>query len=240
MEEAVDAWACSHPGESLRALLLGVTPAIAGMRWPEDSLLIAVDHSIKMAKNVWPGNIPGKRLVLCGDWLALPLRSASCGVVIGDGINCMSYPDGFRGLAESVRRGLRDDGIFVLRTFVRPNQQEDPEIVFADRFRCASFHHFKLRLMMAMQSDVEQGIAVNQVYRFWMNHDVDRDDLSRRTGWARRDIETIELHNGPNTVHTFPTLQELRSVLAGSFGEICTSVPPYLGGELCPTLVLRP
>jgi hypothetical protein len=61
MEEAVGNWACSHPGERLHALLLGVTPGIAGMRWPEGSLLTAIDRSMKMAKIIWPGNIPGKR-----------------------------------------------------------------------------------------------------------------------------------------------------------------------------------
>jgi hypothetical protein len=64
--------------------------------------------------------------------------------------------------------------------------------------------------------------------------------LSLRTGWERREIETIELHNGPNTIHTFPTIDELRSVLEEYFGEIRKCVPTYPGGNLCPTLVLRP
>src|ERR1700691_4807012 len=58
MEGAVEGWAYSHPGENLRALLLGVTPGIAGMQWPEGSLLVAIDRSIGMVRDVWPGNIP--------------------------------------------------------------------------------------------------------------------------------------------------------------------------------------
>jgi hypothetical protein len=239
MEGAVEGWACSHPGENLRALLLGVTPGIARMQWPEGSLLVAIDHSIGAASNVWPGNIPGRRWVVCGDWLALPIGAPSS-VVIGDGIlNCLSYGD-FRRLAASVRDTLSDEGIFVLRTFVQADQREDPEVVFLDRFECSTFHHFKLRLMMAMQRGVEQGIPVNEVYRFWCNHNVDREALSLRTGWARSDIDTIDLQNGQSTVFTFPTLHDLRSLLAEYFGEIATLVPSYPGGDRCPTMVLRP
>jgi SAM-dependent methyltransferase len=240
MEEAVERWACSHRGKKLHALLLGVTPKIVGMRWPEGSQITGLDHSIEMAEHVWPGNDPEKRWVVCGDWLALPLRQSCCDVVIGDGINCLRYPHGFHKLAASVRHGLSDDGIFLLRTFVQPKVQEDPEAVFADRLQCSSFHHFKLRLMMAMQHSVEQGIAVNEVYRFWIDHNVDRDALSLRTGWGRRGIDSIELHNGPNTVHTFPTLQQVRSVFTEFFAEIGTSIPSYPGGDRCPTFLLKP
>lgn len=44
IENAVDTWAVRHPGEKLRALLLGVTPAIVSMRWPEKSFLLAVER----------------------------------------------------------------------------------------------------------------------------------------------------------------------------------------------------
>ncbi len=240
MEGAVEGWACSHPGVNLRALLLGVTPGIARMQWPEDSLLVAIDRSIGMAEGVWPGNIPRKRWVVCGDWLALPIGAPS-GVVIGDGIlSCLSYPNDFCSLAASVRDSLTNDGIFVLRTFVQADQREDPEVVFLDRFECPNFHYFKLRLIMAMQRGVEQGIPLNEVYRFWTDHNVDREALSLRTGWNRSDIDTLHTQNGQNTVFTFPTLHELRSLLGEYFSEIATFVPSYPGGDRCPTMVLRP
>ena len=100
MEETVATWAARHSQVELRALLLGVTPEIADMRWPAASSLTAVDGSAAMARAVWPGNIPRKRRVVCGNWLALPLRESCCSVVIGDGsMNCLPYPDGYRQLA---------------------------------------------------------------------------------------------------------------------------------------------
>jgi hypothetical protein len=113
-------------------MLLGVTPEIAGMDWPERSSLIAVDSSLPMAQAVWPGNLP-QRWVVCGNWLALPQREPSCHVVIADGsFNCLPYPDGFRALAKTVSRVLCSDGILVLRCYIRSRERETPEGVCAD------------------------------------------------------------------------------------------------------------
>jgi hypothetical protein len=242
-EETAAAWKASHPDQRLRALLLGVTPDIGNMRWPEASSLLAVDASMGMARAVWPGNIPQKRWAVCGDWLALPVRDSSCDVVMGDGSGtCVRYPDGFRALAASISRVLSAEGLLMLRCFVQPDARECPEDVFRDLFRTAipSFHHFKFRLLMALQPCSQQGIAVNDLYRFWRDRKVDRDVLASRQGWEKQAIETIELHNGPNTVHTFPTLNEVRSVLQDFFEEVSISIPAYELGERCPTLTLRP
>jgi SAM-dependent methyltransferase len=161
--------------------------------------------------------------------------------VIGDGsVNCVRYDD-FRGVASEVRRLLRDDGVFVLRCYVQPAVQERPEDVFADMFCAAipSFHHFKFRLLMAMQQSAREGIPVNDVYQFWASRNVDLELLISRTGWERSAIEMMELYRGQYTVHTFPTLPEWRSVLHEFFDEVCLSTPSYNLGECCPTLVLR-
>lgn len=242
MEEAAANWSAAHPGESLRALLLGVTPEIAKMCWPQASSLMAVDSSMAMAHAVWPGNVPARRWAVCGNWLALPRRESSCEIVVGDGsINCLQYPDGFRALAENIRCVLRDDGILVLRCYVQPASKELPEQVFSDML-CAnipSFHQFKFRLLMAMQPSTEQGIAVNEVYERWANSNIDQERLMAETGWEKRAIQTIEFYRAKETVHTFPTLTELRTVLLEFFDETSFSIPAYPLGERCPSLVLR-
>jgi hypothetical protein len=242
-EEAVANWTAGHPHDCLRALLLGVTPELARMRWPQASSLIAVDNSVAMAQSVWPGNVAKKRWAVCGDWLALPRPESSCHVVVGDGsINCLRYPDGFRALAKSVREVLSDNGILALRCYVQPATQEHPDEVFADIFRATipSFHHFKFRLLMAMQCCSEQGIAVNDVYRKWTSCQFDQDLLIARAGWERPAIRTIDFYRDKETVHTFPTLDELRSVLLDFFDEVSCSIPSYHLGERCPLLVLKP
>ena len=238
MEQAV----ASHAKDCLQALLLGVTPAIVRMQWPERTSLLAVDNSTAMAQALWSRDVPRNRWVVCGHWLAMPRRDRSCDVVIGDGsMNCVRYPDDFRAVAAEVCRLLRDDGIFVSRCFLQPAVPERPEDVFADLFRTTipSFHHFKFRLLLAMQRSTQEGIPVKDVYRFWASRNVDLDLLISRTGWERSAIETMELYRDQGTVHTFPTLPEWRSVLLEFFDEISLSTPSYNLGECCPTLVLR-
>jgi SAM-dependent methyltransferase len=242
-EEAVANWAARYPHDWLRALLLGVTPELARMRWPERSTLLAVDNSMAMAQAVWPGNVAKKRWAVCGDWLALPRPESSCQVVVGDGsINCLRYPDGFQALAKKVREVLSDNGILALRCYAQPAVKEHPEEVFAGIFDATipSFHHFKFRLLMAMQPSTEQGIAVNDVYKKWASHKIDEDMLIARSSWERRAIRTIEYYRDKETVHTFPTLEELRSVLLDFFDEVSCSSPSYPLGERCPLLVLKP
>jgi hypothetical protein len=194
-----------------------------------------------MVRHVWPADVPGGRQAVVADWFCLPIRDGSQSAVIGDGpVICVRYPDGLRELAWSVRRVLRADGVLLLRCFVQPARPEDPGEVMEQIAACASFHHFKMRLLMALQKNSREGIAVNDVYRYWTSQNVDVADLAARTGWDRKDIDTIELHNGPNTVHTFPTLEEIQEVLAPCFRESSINVPAYSLGERCPLLVLKP
>jgi SAM-dependent methyltransferase len=242
VEKAVTNWSSSHPGEPLRALLLGVTPEIAKMCWPEASTLMAVDNSLAMAQAVWPGNIPDQRWVVCGDWFALPRPNSSCDVVIGDGsLNCVRYPDGLRALAKNIRDVLRQDGVLLLRCFVQPAMKELPEEVFSDllQARIPSVNHFKFRLLMAMQSSTQQGISVHDVYEKWVDSGIDKEWLMARTGWEKRAFQSIEMYRGQDVVHTFPTVSELRAVLLEFFDETSVSIPAYPLGERCPRFVLR-
>ena len=243
MEETVASWQATRRVERLEALLLGVTPEIAGMRWPERSSLMAMDRSLPMVDAVWVGTIPGRRAAVCGDWLAPPRRESSCHVVIGDGsINSMTFPEGLHSLGETVFRLLRDDGILVMRCFVQSISRESPEQIYADLQSGAigSFHACKLRLLMAMQNSPEEGIAVKEVYQSWVDRDLDPHALPSKAGWEKAAIDTIDFYRGASTVYTFPTLAQLRSVLGVFFREVTVSTPGYEMGEQCPTLVLAP
>lgn len=243
MQRTVAEWAAQHSPQQMRGLLLGVTPDIARMPWPRGMSLAAVDRSLGMLRTVWPGDLPGHRNAVCASWLSLPLAPASCDIVIGDGsMNCLRFPAPVRALAESVHAVLRDDGLFILRCYARPTPCERPGNVFADLLHndIATFHHFKFRLLMAMQQTSQQGVCVNDVYNVWARHEIDVPDLCGKTGWAPEAVRTIELYQGSGTVHTFPSLPEFRSVLHDLFEELSVSTHSYELSECCPTLVMRP
>ena len=52
-EERVRDFTDRRDGVPLDALLLGVTPAIATMRWPRKTSLVAVDWSANMFRHIW-------------------------------------------------------------------------------------------------------------------------------------------------------------------------------------------
>ena len=242
MECIVRDWTLSRQIAFPQVLLLGATPDIATMRWPETTSLMAVDRSFPMAKSVWPGDIPGRRAMVCGDWLALPRRGASCDVVVGDGsINCLTYPAGYRALAETVSGVLREDGLMVLRCYLQAAPRESAEQVHEQALDGAvgSFHAFKLRLLMALQRTARDGVAVGDVYR-WMIRNVDLPALPRRTGWARSAVETIQYYKDSTTVYAFPLLDEIRSELLPWFKEVSLVIPGHEMAPRCPILVFQP
>jgi SAM-dependent methyltransferase len=241
IEQTISEWIACHPGEQLSALLLGVTPALVRISWPAESFLTAVDRSHSMIQSVWPGNIDSCRGAAQGDWLALPIRDGSLDMVLGDGSPiALRYSDGFRTLCRAIRTALRTGGVGALRVFVRPSVQEDPADVIADLPSNATFHQFKLRLLMALQPSPEEGAHLDRVHRHWTACNIDRTELERETGWRREEIDTIDRYRGLDDVYTFPTLQELLALLGEFFSDTSVLVPSYPMGECCPTLVMRP
>jgi len=237
-QRAIDCWRSGYVREHLRILLCGVTPGIAGMSWPDDAEILAVDRSEAVIHALWP-RPAGRRWPLCGDWLHLPQADASCDIAAGDGsFNCMNYPQGYLALASSLHRILRTGGLLLMRCFIRPDRPEEPAQLFTDlrAGQFTSFHHFKWRLAMAMQADVGRGVLVSEVFEAWVAAGMSVEQLSRQTGWDQKVIETIQLYEGKQTPLSFPSLAELQAVLRSYFDPISIERPQYPLGERCPTV----
>jgi len=83
-----------------KVLVLGATEEITSLDWPEGTTLTAVDCSKVMIDAFWPGDVPGRRKVICADWFDMPFTKNSFHFIVGDGVfNFMSYPEGYRTLA---------------------------------------------------------------------------------------------------------------------------------------------
>lgn len=195
-----------------------------------------------MIRALWPGNVGGVRQAVCADWLRLPLTDGSVDLICGDGsANCVRYADGLRGLAREAARVLRRDGCLLLRCYTQPEMREDPARVMASLRTGgnASFHHFKLRLLMAMQESPVEGVAVKDVYRYWEQSGAEAAAVARITGWDEAEVRTIEAYRDSSTVHFFPTREEFRCVLSEDFTELSCTTSAYPLAERCPLLVLR-
>jgi SAM-dependent methyltransferase len=242
MQSALARWA--PRGGPLQAVLCGVTPEIAGMSWPPQTQLLAVDRSPPMIEVVWPGDIPGRRKAVLGNWLErLPIEPHSQDVVIGDGCFLhQAYPAGQDRFAQVIQEVLRADGLLIMRYFVQAVRREDPaEVLAALRAgNIGSFHAFKWRLAMALQEDPCAGVRIVDVWNAWQAAGIDRGELLERTGWRAEAVATIDLYQGQQGRFTYPTLEQYRRLLAPRFQELALEIPAYELGDRCPILVGRP
>lgn len=241
-QEAVDRWQRTRP-QAPRALVLGATAELASLRWPEDSEVTAMDLSAPMLRGVWltAPDAPGRRLAVEGNWLDMPFLARAFDLVFGDGsFSLVSRREGLP-LASAIRRVLRENGLLALRAYIRPEGVESPETVCEQLLggRIGSFHLFKLRLLMSLHRGSGE-VRVADAWEFFRAHCPSTESLARLLGWTLDEIQTIESYRGQGSIYWFPTLAELRAVLAPDFVEEVCWWPSYELGDRCPTLVLLP
>ena len=59
IRQAMDRHVLKRPTGPWRALLLGVTPGLATLDWPDSTKLLAADYSLATIEGVWPRDVPG-------------------------------------------------------------------------------------------------------------------------------------------------------------------------------------
>ncbi len=164
-ERALREWCAAHPGAKPRALILGVTPELYRLPWPDPALVRAADRTPAMIAHIWPG--PAAH-VIQADWRELPLPDASLDVVVCDGgLHLLDYPQGQSQLARTLARLIAPGGLFVVRLFVPPPQPEGaPEVLGALLAgRIPDLNCLKLRLGMALQRSPATGVALHAVWQ---------------------------------------------------------------------------
>jgi SAM-dependent methyltransferase len=235
-------WCNSHGRERPTALLLGVTPEIACMRWPGGTQLVAVDRSRGMIDNIWSRNAFDDAKVLQGTWTALPVAAGSCDIATGDGcFSQLPYPQGYDDLTNELARVLKHRGLFAMRAFVRPQPAESVQDLLSETKagRISSFHVFKWRLNMALQPHTTAGVRLHDVWTTFMELFGDPATLAAQTNWPFEDVETIHAYRNIDARYTFPTVPELRAKLSTRFTQIACEFPDYEMGERCPTLLFE-
>ncbi len=225
-----------------RALLLGVTPEIATMRWPAGTQLLALDGSAAMIRHVWPRRaVPGAAVVQ-GSWSAMPIRDATCDIVVGDSsIAHQAYPDTFFAVVGEVGRVLKDGGVLATRAFTRPEEREPVEAIFDDlrNGRIGTLDYCRWRLAAALHGDSATGTRMGDIWDVWEANVPDPGGLMRSLGWPQEAARVMENLRGWEAVLIFPTLAELRAGLVEDLEEMACEFPDYEDGDRYPILLLR-
>jgi len=225
------------------ALLLGVTPEIAAMQWPERTRLLAVDHNLEMIRHVWPGPTGCESLTICGRWQQPPVSPASVHMVIGDGcFTPLAYPEDYRRVAESLHHVLSPEGCLILRFFTRPPVAQPVSEVLADlkEGKIRSFHAFKWRLAWALHGPAaEDGVCIGDIWQAWHTANVDKERISL-PGWTPETMATINNYQGRTTRYSFPTQEEIRRVFGQWFEEEACLTGKYELADQCPIFRFSP
>jgi len=240
-EEQVEECAAGRDTAGGRALILGVTPELALMKWPMGYRVIGIDLNFGMVQGVWPVHGMKDRHVVCGDWQRLPLANVSTDVCIADGcFSMLGYPESYERLACEVHCVLKPGGLFMFRTFARSNEVKTPEEVVSDlvRGKIKNFHEFKFRLAIALQSNTRSGVGVDAVWRAWNDIRDEVGAVSKTLGWDENNFATVEVYSGSITRYSFPTVQELREIFAAYFLECSYPQLEYEFGSHCPIFAL--
>lgn len=237
---------CAHAEAAgvggVRALMLGVTPGLALMHWPQDSQVLAAEISPAVIEALWPGDVPGTRAAVCASWFAIPAECGSCDVVVGDGVLAICrFPGEVRELLRCVSELLAENGVLIVRSYIRPHITESLDALFDELFgaRRMTVDCFKLRLYLAMQRSVREGVRVKDAARILERYKLDRQVMLEQLGWSKSAVEPFALWRNSDATYSFPTLDELRDMTSELFDDFATTYPDYELAHCCPILVMR-
>jgi hypothetical protein len=220
----------------------GVTPELAEAAWPEGLELLAIDRAELMIHAVWPGDVPGRRCAIRGEWAdTAALTGGELDAIVGDGslINA-AYPGEFRHLLAAARDSLRSGGIVVMRLHAYPDFRETVEDVLADLRggRIGNFHVFKFRLAMTCRTSPEAGVVIGDIWELWNSLGLSPGELAVNTGWPLPVIRTIDVYRGKQGRYFFPTLEEHLVLFRDYFEVMDVRVPGYEMGERRPMVIM--
>src|SRR5688572_17889619 len=222
----------------LTVLVLGVTPELVNIAWPEHTTLFAIDYSMLMIQAILPANASVKPRALLGNWLQLPLSDESIDIVIGDGCYSSLAGKDYANLSAEIRRVLKPTGLMIMRFFSRPDHNESMAIILDDLAsgKISNFHAFKLRLAMALHDDLQQGVCLKKIWNDWEAYfKNDAEKHMQKLKWCDEVIGSINTYKDSDVFYTFPTYSEIQAILSQHFIENEVFVPEYDLGLRCPT-----
>lgn len=226
-----------------RALILGVTPEIYSLPWPQGSTIQAIDRTREMIEHVWPGP---PHNVTCADWLEMPFLPSSMDVVFCDGgLHLLSYPDAQNKIANKLADLIAPGGYCIFRLFVPPPQRESPESVMAALHMgmVPDTNCLKLRLGMALQDNPHEGVRLGSVWERLFADGVSCEALAEKLGWDVGQLSAIHAYRDSMARYYFVTREQACVSFCKSTNDAFALQkvlePTYPMGSQCPTAIFR-
>ena len=226
---------------SCNVVVLGVTPEVVGLDWPDQVHIQAYDQSPDMIRAVWRPHPRCASSVTQARWEEIPLRDAGACAIAGDGsLNALPRLDAYPAVLSEMHRVLVPGGRAALRCFVRPDTTESLDAIATAVFKgqVGGISPLKWRLAMALAEPDSGSIAFSDVYRAFDALFPSPDALASATGWSHEEIATIFPYRDSPTRLNFPTFAQFQAACAPWFDVTHTLYGNYELSTRCPTLVM--
>lgn len=246
MQREVRQWLDAHAGQrKTRALVLGVTEEIVGMEWPESVEVTAVDESASMIDAFWPGDIPGRRTLIRGNWFDFPAATSSFDLVVGDGVfNIPEFPHGYAQLAQRMHSLLKPDGLMIVRVFTQLDEKEKPEDIIAEIKSSERYDYWPMRyrFITSLQASAEAGIYSGTLPtdRALERYGVGADEFTAKTDHKRIPLPVLPPDGMDGLLINFPTCKQFVEALSAHFGVKRIGYGDHELASRCPVYCLSP
>lgn len=234
-QRALDARAALAPIDD--ALILGVTPEIFHLAWPETTRLRALDRSADMIATVWPGTA---EQAIAGSWLDTPFADATFAMLFCDGgLQLLAHSHEQARLTSELARIVAPRGHVVFRLFLPATTREDPEAVIAELAAggIANMNCLKLRLGAALMESAEEGIALGDFWHFLHDRIGDRDAFFAGLGWDPGEVSVIDFYRDSPARYHFVDVATAEALFGtdgdGPFRLLDVTYPDHLMGDRC-------
>lgn len=238
--KAAEKWIKRHGAPNV--LILGVTPQLFNLPWPDKTGFLAVDSNQAMIDMVWPGL---KEDTMCADWLDMNLPDGSRDMVLCDGgLEAQPYPQGQQQLIRNIRNVLSGQGLCIFRLYALPTKRESLDIIFEDMLggRIPNRAVLELRLAMALQKSADEGVTFGMIWQAVHEVVPDLKSLIGRTGWTPDDTLELDVHRGSAVRFNYTTIDQVIEMFCndpGGFVLDSISTPDYVLGDRCPVIVFQ-
>lgn len=242
-QAAIDDWVVAHPGRSPRGLILGATPELWALDWPDRDLVSMVEPDADRAHQIWPGPETSRRIAR---WVTIGPAEGLFDLVLCDaGLHTLAYPNVQTNLRRHLAAIMPQGSLLAIRLIAPPAQREPTVSVASELWsgNIADMSQLLIRLSHSLQQSPTVGVRDSAVWLKFCSLCKDWDMLVERTGWAPDSIAIAERYRFSPVNQYFVSPAEVLEVFASAEASPFEMVRLVTGGgpmaAQCPVMTLE-
>ena len=232
-QQAIDA--CTAPAR--RVLVLGATPELCSLHWPQGCQVFSLDSSLEMQKQLWPGP---RETAVVGSWLNPPFSDADFDFIVCDaGLGIQTNFDVQVIMLKSIRRILRPTGLLVTRLFVPQAFSFTLDEIQA-RLNAGLFKNLEeLKFAIWSALEVDGKVYPARVFRAIVEVSGGLERLKTLGRFPSEQVDALLIHEHNPGVYQKLTPEKLRQLAKAAEMKVDSeAIPDTPWGAGCPVLTL--